>query len=171
MRVIFFRHGPAGTRDRTKWPDDALRPLTAKGEERTRSAAAGIARLHPGLRTIFSSPLTRAEQTARILSEAYPNAKVTQVHDLAPGGSYREILKAISGSEASEAVALVGHEPDLGKLAGTVLFGAPCALPFKKAGACAVEFDDGIRPGAGRLVWFLTPKMLRRLARRKKRHA
>jgi phosphohistidine phosphatase len=148
-----------------------LRPLTSKGEERTRSAGAAIARLYPGLRVILSSPLTRADQTARILSDSLPGSKVTHIRDLAPGGSYREILKAVAGTEESNAVALVGHEPDLGKLAGTVLFGAPCALPFKKAGACAVEFDDGIRPGAGRLVWFLTPKMLRRLAKRRKRRA
>jgi len=66
-------------------------------------------------------------------------------------------------------IALVGHEPDLGKLAGTLLFGAPSAVALKKAGACAIDFEGAIRPGSGRLCWFLTPRMLRRLARRKHR--
>lgn len=171
MRLILFRHGPAGTRDRSRWPDDALRPLTSRGEERTRAAAEGLAQLHPDLRVILSSPLIRADQTARILGEALDDAKVSHLGQLAPGGSYREILKAVAATDESGVVALVGHEPDLGKLAGTALFGAPSALPFKKAGACAIDFEDGIRPGGGRLAWFLTPKMLRRVSKRKKHHA
>ena len=68
-----------------------------------------------------------------------------------------------------ETVALVGHEPDLGKLAGTLVFGAPSALPLKKAGACAIQFEGAARPGAGRMVWLLTPRLLRRQAGKRDR--
>jgi len=52
---------------------------------------------------------------------------------------------------------LVGHEPDLGKLAGVLLFGAPAALPLRKAGACSIEFDNHCAAGKGRLriPWLL----------------
>ena len=67
-----------------------------------------------------------------------------------------------------EAIALVGHEPDLGKLAGTLLFGAPAHVAIKKAGACAIEFESRAGAGGGRLLWFMPPRMLRRMARAKK---
>src|SRR5437762_3410272 len=61
--------------------------------------------------------------------------------------------------------ALVGHEPDLGKLAGSLVFGAPRALPLKKAGACAIDFAGPVEAGAGQLAWFMSPKQLRALSR------
>jgi phosphohistidine phosphatase len=169
MRLILFRHGPAGTRDAARWPDDGLRPLTSRGEERTYGAAAGLAKLEPEIRIILTSPLTRAAQTARALEGTLDHASVEILEALGPGGSYRKIVEALGRFADAEAVALVGHEPDLGKLAGTLVFGAPSALPLKKAGACAIQFDGAARPGAGRMVWLLTPKLLRRQAGKKDR--
>jgi phosphohistidine phosphatase len=169
MRVILFRHGPAGTRDADRWPDDGLRPLTSRGEERTYGAASSLARLEPEIRVILTSPLLRAAQTARALEGVLGDAAVETLEALRPGGSYREIIKELGRFADAESVALVGHEPDLGKLAGTLVFGAPSALPLKKAGACAIRFEGAIRPGAGRIAWFLTPRMLRRLGRKKDR--
>lgn len=169
MRIILFRHGPAGTRDAARWPDDGARPLTPRGEERTHAAAAGLARLEPEIRIVLTSPLTRAAQTARVLGAALDHATVETLDALRPGGSYRKVLEALARFADAEAVALVGHEPDLGKLAGTLVFGAPSALPLKKAGAVALEFEGPVRPGTGRIVWLLTPKLLRHHAGKKHR--
>ena len=59
-------------------------------------------------------------------------------------------------------VALVGHEPNLGELAGQ-LIGARTPLEFKKGGICRIDFDMLPPKGGGMLRWFLTPKMLRKL--------
>jgi hypothetical protein len=48
-----------------------------------------------------------------------------------------------------------------------LLFGAPRALPLRKSGACLVEFVGEVAPGGGRLQWFMPPKVLRRLGKRK----
>jgi phosphohistidine phosphatase len=169
MRIILFRHGPAGTRDAARWPDDGLRPLTSRGEERTYGAAFGLARLEPEIRVILTSPLLRAAQTARVLEGVLTDASVEVLEALRPGGSYREVIQALGKFSDAESVALVGHEPDLGKLTGTLVFGAPSALPLKKAGACAIRFEGATRAGGGRIVWFLAPKVLRRLAGKKAR--
>ena len=58
---------------------------------------------------------------------------------LGPGCDLARLAKLLEPHKARRSVLLVGHEPDLGKLAGTLVFGAPAPLPFKKAGACAVE--------------------------------
>ena len=61
---------------------------------------------------------------------------------------------------------LVGHEPDLGKLAGVLLFGAPTEVPLKKAGACSIA-AEAAEAGAGRLRWLLPPATLRALSRQR----
>lgn len=168
MRVILFRHGPAGSPDGSRWPDDGSRPLTTRGKERTLDAARGLARIESGITRIVTSPLVRAEQTARLLHGTLrASVPVDALDGLAPGGSYRKIIQHLAGLASGDVVVLVGHEPSLGKLAGMLLFGAPASLPLKKAGACAVQFSGAPAAGEGRLKWFLPPKVLRRMARRK----
>ena len=169
IRVIIFRHGPAGERDALRWPDDALRPLSPKGEQRTYVAASGLARIEPGIGLIVTSPLARATQTARVLAQVFEDATVVKLDALRPMGSHRQILEFLSSRPAEETLVLVGHEPDLGKLAGTLVFGAPVALPLKKAGACAIEFEGEVKPGGGRLCWAMPPRLLRSMARKKHR--
>jgi phosphohistidine phosphatase SixA len=65
MKIILFRHGPAGARDPSRWPDDAERPLTARGEKRTRLAAMGLRRVEKNIERLITSPLKRADRTAR----------------------------------------------------------------------------------------------------------
>jgi phosphohistidine phosphatase len=176
MLIVLFRHGPAGSADPSRWPDDAARPLTPKGAERTRAAALGVRRLlgRP-ITAVLSSPLARAESTAEILAAATDCKKYATLEALAPGGSFRKTLAALAEFRDADIVALVGHEPDLGKLAGVLVFGAPSALPLKKAGACAIECEGEPHPGAGKLKWLAPPRLLRRLAGKrvagKKAHA
>ena len=166
MRLILFRHGPAGERDVSRWPDDALRPLSERGIERTRAAAEGLLRIEPDVRHIFTSPLARASESAEILARSYDGVKVQKADALRPGGSYRQVIELAAKLPGDDVAVLVGHEPDLGKLAGLLLFGAPAALPLRKAGACAFDFDAKPAAGRGRLAWLLPPRMLRRQARR-----
>ena len=168
MRLVLLRHGPAGTRNPLSWPNDHERPLTDKGLARTRRACDGLARLEPETAVILSSPLRRCVQTAECLREIMSSPEpVRYTEVLSPGGSWRDVLGALEALHEMSTVALVGHEPDLGRLAGVLLFGAPAALPLRKAGACCIEFETRCAPGRGRLRWFLPPRSLRRLARQR----
>jgi phosphohistidine phosphatase len=165
MRILLFRHGPAGDRDPDRWPDDRLRPLTPRGETRTRRAARGILRLERPLRTILTSPLARCHRTAEILRDACAlPVPPESLPALAPGGSWREVLLRLGEESPEASIALVGHEPDIGKFAGVLLFGAPASLPLKKAGACSIEFEGPVTPGGGQLRWFLPPRALASIA-------
>jgi len=168
MRLILFRHGPAGHRDPARWPDDAKRPVTRRGRERTRFAAVGLRRLLGRGGRIVTSPLARARQTAEVLVEALvTDAQIETLDALAPGAPSREALRWLRGIETGACVILVGHEPHLGKLAGALLFDSLSAhLPLKKAGAMIIDFVGPVEPGTGRLYAFLPPRALRRLARR-----
>jgi phosphohistidine phosphatase len=169
MRVILFRHGPAGRRDAARWPDDAQRPVTRRGLEKTARAADGLRRLLGRAARVCSSPLARARQTARILCEAMgPEARVETLNVLAPGAPLREGVRWLKEARPGASVVLVGHEPHLGRLAGVLLFGsAEPGLPLRKAGAMVIDFVGAVEPGAGRLYAALPPKALRRMGRSK----
>jgi phosphohistidine phosphatase len=166
MLIVLFRHGPAGSSDPERWPDDRLRPLSPRGRERTLTAAHGLDRLIPNDAKILTSPLKRALETARFLARAHGVDQVEMVDVLTPGVSQRRMFEFLA-ARRDAALVLVGHEPDLGALAGA-LIGAE-ALPLKKAGACAIDCEGKPGPGAGTLSWFLPPKMLRRMGRKKVR--
>ena len=72
-------------------------------------------------------------------------------------------MAQLAKSAKRRCIALVGHEPDLGELAAH-LIGARRALPFKKGGICRIDVASLSTKAAGTLVWFVTPKILRKLA-------
>ena len=168
MKLVLFRHGPAGRSDVKRWPDDRERPLTGIGKKRTRKAAQGIARLEPKLSRIWTSPLVRARETAERLAMAYdPPLKITVVDALAPGMDPLRELVSESRRTPGDTIALVGHEPDLGALAGRLVGRDAGGLPLKKAGACRIDVAGTLRGGTGTLEWFMPPRVLRRLAKKK----
>lgn len=170
MLIVLFRHGPAGHIDPVEWPDDRLRPLSEEGVRRTSRAARGLVELLGDRTHILTSPLVRAAATAEILSAALDGAaEVERDELLAPGAPHRAVLERLARFDPEQTIVLVGHEPDLGKLAGALLFGAPRAIPLKKAGACAIRFDGTPKAGDGELSWFLAPRLLRRLGRHGKK--
>ena len=167
MRVILFRHGIAGARDASRWPDDAARPLTLRGENRSRLAAEGLRRVEKKVDRILTSPFKRAERTARILGEVLGIERLDTLAALAPGGSQAKLLEAIGSLPRSHTIILVGHEPDLGAFAGHLLFKTGASLPLKKAGACAIRCDGVVRAGAATLEWLVPPRLLLRVTRKK----
>ena len=60
-------------------------------------------------------------------------------------------------------MAVVGHEPQVSELLARLL-GTDKAdrLTFRKGGAALVD-ADGLLAEGGRLVWYLTPRLLREL--------
>ena len=74
-----------------------------------------------------------------------------------------EVIRELRETSRESMIALVGHEPDMGELTSLLLTGRPGGqFPFKKGGVACVEIDEP-SPGAGELIWFLTPKQLRKL--------
>ena len=161
MIVILVRHAVA--EERRAGLRDAARKLTPEGKEKLREAALGLKRLGVAPDRILTSPLVRAAETAAGLAEVLaPAAHPETCGALAPGQPPQELLQALNALPAgAKTVMLVGHEPDLGELASWLLTGDPdaVAMPFRKAGAAAIELEEG----AGTLRWMLAPRQLRAL--------
>jgi len=145
------------------WPDDAKRPLTAKGISRMRDVVAGLDALEARVDLVLTSPLVRAKQTAELLAHGLkPSPPVETLAELAPGTSPAKIAEALAKHDG-RALALVGHEPGLGELAAW-LVGSRTPFEFKKGGVCRIEVQKLPPTGNGQLIWLATPKMLRALA-------
>jgi phosphohistidine phosphatase len=166
MEVVIMRHAIAEDYEEyaLTHQSDELRPLSAKGEEKMRKNARGLKRIVPFIHYIASSQLRRAIQTAEILARVYPNARRDVLSALAPQGPVAATLAYLQQYESvAPTIALIGHEPDLGELATWFLSGRPGDwLPFKKGGACLLEFPGKIAPGEAELHWVLTPTQLRK---------
>ena len=172
MRLVLFRHGPAGDRDPAKWPDDGKRPLTAKGIQKTKDAARGLVRIEKGISLILTSPLVRASETAQILKDVLGDrARIVTLEELSPGGSNRALIAQLGDLPQTRSVVIVGHEPGLGKLAALLALGSGTTgeIKLKKAGACALTFEGAPRAGAGDLVWLLSRRLLARYGRPKRK--
>ena len=161
-QLYLVRHAIAAERGED-WPDDDKRPLTEHGIARFKDAVAGLRWLDVVLDEIFTSPLVRARQTAALLSAGLDGAPPVKVlATLAPGHDPGEVVTALARVAKRRRIALVGHEPGLGELAAH-LIGAGWPLAFRKGGACRIDVGSlgGGQPGT--IVWFVTPKALRRL--------
>ncbi|MDA0270681.1 MAG: histidine phosphatase family protein [Chloroflexi bacterium] len=163
MQLLIVRHAPAEDRG-AAWPDDALRPLTARGIERFRAAARGLATLVPPPVAILSSPYVRTWQTAEILAAEATWLPPTRCDALGSGGDLTGVLAAVEEVTTAGLVVIVGHAPDVGMLASLLLTGDPEAAPFewKKGTAGLLDLPAGVH-GPGTLQWLLPPKALRAL--------
>ncbi len=167
MDILLIRHAPAEDRDafaQTGAPDE-LRPLTERGIERMQHAARGLMTLALPIERLISSPLTRARQTAELIAPALEIRAIDIEPVLSPEQSTGAVIDWLRKQPRVEALALVGHEPNLGELFETLLHDRALGnAPFKKGGAALLRFPDGIAAGQGQLVWFLSPGILRALA-------
>jgi phosphohistidine phosphatase len=159
-RLCVVRHAIAEERDVSRWPDDALRPLTPEGEERFRSAARGLRRVVPRVDVVLSSPYVRAWRTAELLHEEAEWPVPTRCDALRAERPPEEAA-AEARSHPASSLAVVGHEPQLSQLVSLLLTGnGGAALDLKKGGVVCLDLEDG----AAVLRWYATPRILRLLA-------
>jgi phosphohistidine phosphatase len=160
MLLYLIRHARAGESDSTKWPDDSQRPLTDEGRKSFRKFLRWLddARIEP--QVVLSSPYTRCRQTTEIFMEHLAEQKQSPAlkydEQLGSGASPDDFYRALARHEGIERIAICGHMPDLGFLAGELLGGS--AIHFSKGAIAAIRCDS-LHPGAGELLWLVGPKL------------
>lgn len=154
MRVYLVRH--AESIDRIGTMPDSARYLTARGRASFREAAARFREAGAAPSYILTSPFVRAVQTAEILSEAVRyEGTVIVAPQLAPGFDRYGLDALLDECPGAPEVALVGHEPDLGRLlAGLLSLAAPYGM--RKGAVAAVDVPDSGTRLRGAFAWILT---------------
>ena len=162
--LCIMRHGIAA--DRAISSSDAKRALTPEGRERMEEIAQGLARTGFTPDRILASPYVRAVETADVVARTLGSGlRVEPCEALQPGGAPDALFDALAKQPARKAALVVGHEPDLSMLAASLVgAGRSHDFAFKKGGCCLIAFDRFPPKAPGRLVWWLTPRILRKLA-------
>ena len=154
MRLYLLRHAEAVDRA----PTDAARELTALGSEQAQNVGAFCKRrgIKPNL--VLTSPFKRAVQTASLV--AAPLGLTPQTAPfLASGMNTEDALFELTAYKQFALVMIVGHQPDLGQLAATLLGLHPDALPVDKASLLCLEVERPA-PGGASLRFFLPVELM-----------
>ena len=162
--LYVMRHGIAVTRGSKGFSDDSRRPLVPEGKAKIREITEGLERIGFEVDWIVTSPLVRAVETAESVAETLASSVPVEVCDaMRPGGSSEDLIAFLAKYPDRRKVLVVGHEPDLSALAARLIgAGAHANLGFKKGGCCLISFDQFPPKNPGQLVWWLTPRLLRK---------
>jgi phosphohistidine phosphatase len=158
MIIHLVRHAEAVERS-PELPEEH-RFLTPRGRKRFRKIAGSLKKSGVDPDIILTSPLIRAVQTAEILAQALKfkgDLVVTPL--LAHGFQAGELDKLMRSFPGAEEIVLVGHEPELGEVAGTLLAATgSCTLQkgatvsFKKSIDCNDASFRQLVDGSGELI-------------------
>ena len=163
FELYLIRHGLAAESGE-QYPDDTKRPLTSRGIQKLKREGKALLALDVMFDVILTSPLVRTRQTAETLASMYRDSPpIVNAPSLAPGGTHNAIIDDLAKqSHRRKKIAIVGHEPGIGELAGR-LIGLRRAIEFKKGAICRIDVSALPPTGNGQLKWFLTPRILRKI--------
>lgn len=140
MELILWRHADAEEGER-----DMERKLTGKGRKQAARVAQWLQRRLPSKFTVICSPARRARETADALDARY------KISDrLAPGAQVADLIEAAGWPKRKGVMILVGHQPDFGRAAATLVTGEPADWSVKKGGLWWLE--SRVRGGDARVA-------------------
>ena len=171
MKLILIRHAKAQERRKSdSIKDDFHRKLTRSGVRRAKALVHVIQQLSGPIDLLITSPLRRAVDTAKLFySQDWKSAQWIELESLAPESDPKLIVHWLSKQpllkmKSSATVALVGHEPHLGRLAGLLTVGKSISLiELKKCAVGVLEFEKQMGIGKGRLTGLFQPVDLQRM--------
>lgn len=95
MDVFIVRHAKS-LYDWSKYPTDAVRPLSQKGKERQRRASKGMKKRGMTFNLAWVSPYQRAQDTLGIIQKIFNVAvPVEIIEELIPGGDEEKVLELL----------------------------------------------------------------------------
>ena len=172
MDLFILRHGYAGNRlsDPMK---DAKRQLTVSGKKEVIEIAKSLKKLGVKFNVIFSSPLERAFQTAKIIADEYELIEqIKQSEELKPNGSKYFLYNKLSKLNIDSVILIVGHEPYLSNMINDIISNNDTDRNYnknnkniilKKAGLSRIKITSTVPKLKGELRWLLTPRILKKI--------
>ena len=168
MEIYILRHGKAEERSQNI-SSDSKRRLTEVGKRDLQHIAKSISNLDIKFDIIISSPLVRAKQTADIVLKHVKNKKktITIWNELKPEIAVNETIKKLTTMKPISSVLLVGHEPHLTTLIGSLVSSDSndIDISLKKGGFVHIRCSHEKSTISGSLLSILTPKQLKKICK------
>ncbi|MFO1423209.1 MAG: phosphohistidine phosphatase SixA [Candidatus Competibacteraceae bacterium] len=166
MKLLLVRHAIAEEAEAfiAAGGTDARRPLTEVGRKKMRKGANRLRTQLGRIDVLAHSPLLRARETAEIIARACGDPPLVECVSLDYRYPPEAVADWLAQYPADYLVVVVGHEPQLGLLAGLLVTGESRPLmAFRKGGVAMIEFPEQAEAGMGVLHWALTAGQLRGL--------
>jgi phosphohistidine phosphatase len=159
MRLYVIRHAEAVAQGQDGIERDEDRPLTAAGKEQSRRLAQALRHQGVALDKLLTSPLKRARETAEGMLAAWGDGApaLAETEALTPGAKKKKLIRELLAT-GGEAVAIVGHNPDLSELIGWLIGEKNTSLSLAKAGIACIDFDGSPCKECGTLAWLVSPE-------------
>ncbi len=160
MILFFLRHSEAGYNAAT----DADRELTIEGEESAKQIGifcrkAGIVFTHA-----LVSPITRAQQTARLVLDQLPPITIESSEHLTPNSDPRNLFDELKHFTDSSVLLLVSHEPFCSNAISQLINGSSQSTIVMKTGTLAcVEVHLPVGKGMGKLHWLIPHLVVKKM--------
>ena len=155
MNLYLIRHSIAENISFDK--KDFDRELTEEGKFVIKKSAEAWKNYVGNVEVILTSPLIRAIQTAEIISstlQEIPN--LIKDNNLGTGSRTADLIDILNSLEYKNVV-VVGHQPDLSQHLNNFCGTGSFNLAFPPASLAKIEFDNSIKYGRGRLIYFVPP--------------
>ena len=155
MNLYLIRHSIAENISIDK--KDFDRELTEEGKFVIKKTSEAWKNYIGNVDVVFTSPLKRAIQTAEIISsnlQEIPN--LIKDNNLGTGSRTADLIDILNSLEYKNVV-VVGHQPDLSQHINNFCGTGSFNLEFPPASLAKIEFDNSIKYGRGRLIYFVPP--------------
>ena len=168
MELFILRHGEAG--QRSSQASDRMRPLTTAGKIEILEIAKALKTIGLKFDLVVTSPLKRAYDTAKIVSDIFNIGNRLQVwNELSPEGQRAQVYRKISQLREEYAVLVVGHQPLLGEIVNDMVHkgkSGPCNFILKKGGIVRLRLLNKGNMPKGELRWLLSPRILKNISKK-----
>ena len=155
MNLYLIRHSISENISKDK--KDFDRELTQEGKFVIAKTSEAWKNYLGQIDVVLTSPLTRAIQTAEILSsklQVTPN--IVKDNNLGTGSRTADLIDLLNSFDYKN-VAVVGHQPDLSHHINNFCGTGNFNLAFPPASLAKIEFENSIKYGKGRLIYFIPP--------------
>jgi len=155
MNLYLIRHSIAENITIDK--KDFDRELTEEGKFVIKKTSEAWKNYIVNVDVVFTSPLKRAIQTAEIISSNLQEKQnVIKDNNLGTGSRTADLIDLLNSLEYKN-VAVVGHQPDLSQHINNFCGTGSFNLAFPPAALAKIEFENSIKYGRGRLIYFIPP--------------
>jgi phosphohistidine phosphatase len=155
MNLFLIRHSIAENISIDK--KDFDRELTEEGKFVIKKTSEAWKNYIGNIDVVLTSPLRRAIQTAEIIStNLQEKQNLIKDNNLGTGSRTADLIDILNSLEYQNIV-VVGHQPDLSQHINNFCGTGSFNIAFPPAALAKIEFDNSIKYGRGRLIYFIPP--------------
>lgn len=143
MKLIFLRHGIAEDKKNSDTDmDDSLRELKKDGRSETKTMVKTFKDLFKEVDIVYTSPMTRAAQTAEVILKYFPKKQFEIMPTLDSSSAVEDFINEARKLDFKATYCFVGHEPHMSTSIARILGSKDDSIQLEKSGVAVLEGES-----------------------------